>query len=255
MATGTKYRVNMQAKTGEQFSKVTKVSASTSKYAAPKGKVNKQASAGAGVGSVVFELSKASATSLASSFNGTATGYEIGMYVGKQWLFGSALVGYMAKEGIRFEGAGIMVSTTGVMFTGVGQVTVKGLASQKYTFGLRETAMVDGTETESAIRKITAAPAKYNAPKVTKPTTGATTLTWTPVRTATEGQTIVYVVGMYDNKAKEFKTDPAIIETAEHVAVDISELGLGKIGVQEVLKDTVTGDVIAKSAIRVVTVR
>ena len=249
LAMGTKYTVNMQAKTGDVFSKVTKVSVSTKKYAAPKGKVNNHAAVTAGIGSVVFELHNASKT----AFTGAKTGYEIGIFVGKECLFGGALIEYMMRAGIRFDGDGVTVSPTGVKFTGEGKVTASGLASQKYTFGIRETATIDGTEAGSAIAKISAAPLVYNAPKITTPVNGATTLTWTPVRAAAEGQTIIYVVGAFDSTTKGFAAAPAIIETTECVSVDISELGLSlslnKIGVQEVLIDSATGNVIAKSAV------
>ena len=49
--------------------------------------------------------------------------------------------------------------------------------------------------------------------------------------------------------------DPAPIPDAVSTVTDISTPGLGKIGVQEVLTDTATGKVLAKSAIRVVTVK
>ena len=81
------------------------------------------------------------------------------------------------------------------------------------------------------------------------------TLTWTPTKAATEGRTITYVVGAYDSKTKTFKEIPVPITDAESAVTDISSLGFGRIGVQEVLTDTVTGKVLAKSAIRVVTVR
>ena len=67
------------------------------------------------------------------------------------------------------------------------------------------------------------------------------------------GQTIAYVVGVYDSKTKAFKPIPAPITEAESAITNISALGLGKIGVQEILWES--GTIIAKSAIRVVTVK
>jgi hypothetical protein len=90
---------------------------------------------------------------------------------------------------------------------------------------------------------------------VTKPVTGTTTLTWESVKTPTGEQSVTYVVGVYDAKTKTFDAIK-IIEDAKSGEVDnIKSLGRGKIGVQEVLTDTVTDNVIAKSAIKVVTVK
>jgi len=273
LATGTKYTVNMQTKTGDMFSKVTKVSASTAKYAAPKGKVNKQAGITAGVGSVVFELQNSSKTSLASGFNGTKTGYEIGIYVGKECHFGSALIGFMAREGIRFEGEGITVTPTGVTFTGEGQVTVKGLASQKYTFGLREIATIDGTETESAIAKITASPKAYKAASIKQDNT-AGTLTGTVSQTfkngLPDGTHRGFEYTWYDDRAgsetrKQFIPLPSgeidINESAGLITGSFDGLlpskGTGNItaiGVREVIYDLV-GNVIAKSALTKIIVK
>jgi hypothetical protein len=262
----------MQTKTGEQFSKVTKVSASTSKYAAPKGKVNKQAAHAAGAGSVVFGLQNASKTVI----NDTKTGYEIGIYVDKECLFGSALIGYMTREGIRFEGDGAMVSPTGVTFTGTGQVTVKGLASQKYTFGLREVATIDGTETESAIAKISATPAAYRAASI-KQVAGTQTLTGTISQTYRNGlpdatYTRGYEYTWFDSTTgSETRRQYISLPTGE---VDINFNATGAItgsfaglssskgtadkkatlGVREVIYDF-DGNVIAKSALTKVNVK
>ena len=129
--------------------------------------------------------------------------------------------------------------------TNTPNVTLTGLAYQKYTFCVKAST---GTH-ESSIAKLTVTPMKYTAPKVTKPATGATTLTWEPVKS---GQTVTYVVGVYDSKTKAFDTSK-IIDSAVSDVTDISKLGTGKIGVQELLWDG--GNLIAKSAIKVITVK
>jgi hypothetical protein len=94
---------------------------------------------------------------------------------------------------------------------------------------------------------------KYKAPKVAKPVQGNATLAWTPVKTApTSVYTVTYAVGVYDTQTKALDTIQ-IIEDATSGITDISKLGTGKIGVQELLWDG--GNLIAKSAIKVVTVK
>ena len=148
----------------------------------------------------------------------------------------------------------IQHSTDGVTWTNISvtgtSITIDDLAAvTEYQFQVRA-VNADGKSDWSASVFVTT----DTAPKVIVPAKGATTLTWDPVKTVMDNQEIIYVVGVYDSKTKGFKAIPEVFETDENVGVDISRLGLGKIGVQEILKDAVTGNVIAKSAIKVVTV-
>jgi len=237
----TKYRVNMQASDGttDKFSKITKISASTTAYAAPKS----AGKATPGLGTATFSW-KQSASTPAGMDTGANREYTVGIWINKEFIaFGSG----DGEHSRIVNGNAITITVTGRT------AVVTGLASQKYVFGVQESVTVGDDVAKSAIAKISASPLKYTAPKVNKPSKGATTLTWTPVKTATEGQIITYVVGVYDNKTKEFKVTPEIIETAEHVAVSVSALGVGRIGVQELLWED--GNLVAKSAIKVITVK
>ena len=229
----------MSAEVVDAYSKVTKISASTTKYAAPKS-VGK---ATPGFGTVSFSWQQSAVTPAGMQPSAERT-YTVGMWVGTEFIvFGSG-------DGEHTR----IVSGSAITITVTGRTAVAtGLASQKYTFGIQESGAVGDDIATSAIAKISASPWKYAAPKVIKPTAGATMLTWTPVKAATGDQTITYVVGVYDSKAKEFRAIPEVIETAEHVAVSISALGMGKIGVQELLWED--GNLIAKSAIKIVTVK
>jgi hypothetical protein len=142
---GAKYTMYMQAEGypengGTGFSKVTKVSATTNKYLAPKivpGTAGKPI-----VGSNWAELSWQE--NYNSGVSGAKT-YEVGIFVGNVCLFGDDLGEYMTAKGITFDPA----------LTGKQKwIKVAGLKPQKYTFGIREIGIVGGFEVKSAILKI-----------------------------------------------------------------------------------------------------
>jgi hypothetical protein len=139
---GTKYTINMQAAniTINKFSKVTKVSASTAKYAAPK-------SAGKAIVSssdVTFAWKQSAATP-ADMVPGTNREYTVGLWVDNEFIaFGSG------------EGAHTRIineSTITITVTGT-KAVVTGLASAKYTFGIQESVSVGEDIAKSAITKI-----------------------------------------------------------------------------------------------------
>jgi len=242
---GTKYTTLLQAKNKtEQLSKVVKVSASTAKYAAPKGKVDKTAT---GLGTVTFtwDASKGAPT-------GTNKGYTVGIFVGDKFF----------ADGANGFPAGIIISVTG------NKAVVTGLASQKYTFGVQEYVTVGDDIAKSAIAKISASPAKYVAPKMNTVAAGATSLSVKeasktnpkPVNTATETYAYAYQFGVYDKTSKTYLwygidelpvgfsfTD---VDAEKGTATFLKPSGKHVLGVREIVKKTVgdTTTVIAASA-------
>ena len=255
---GTKYSIQMRAvETGGKKAKGVTISASTKKYAVPQ----KGAKAVSDTGKVTLNWKAAKGLSTTAAVKG----YEVGVFVGKECLFGDELGAYLAKEGITLPQPVGKVTT----------ITVTGLASQKYTFGVREIAEVNGFEAKSAIRKITAAPKKYVAPKVNekpgnvKPGLSAS-FTWHAVQSP-PAEAISYEVGIWDAVKKEYlwfsesvlSYDKVEIKKKQEVAVGVSidsfplttadglttamlDKGKYTFGVREVV--SVGGNVIAKSA-------
>ena len=151
---GKKYRIEVQAGSGDMednptLSAVAKIKVKTKKYAAPKkdGKVQQSA------GQVAFSWKASTGKDIPAG----AKTYEVGIFVDKT-------VGYVffgtAEFDARFAGVNVVI---------VGQsVTITGLNSQKYTFGLKEVTTVEvdavdaiGYSVNSAIAKIKANLTKF----------------------------------------------------------------------------------------------
>ena len=150
----TKYTLKVQAQTSEypdKFSKVTEKKITTKKYAAPKG--NKVE--GKGLGTATISLKSASNIAKVTDAvikTGTKS-YEVGILVNKIWLFGDSADAYFVKEGI----------TVAYNGTCAGKAVISGLASQKYTFGIREVAALDTAVAHSDVAKFNVSPAPYKA--------------------------------------------------------------------------------------------
>ena len=238
LSVGTKYTAQIQVVGADKISKASTFTGTTKKYVAPKkeGKILTNAP-----GTVEFSWK---AAVVGKDVPPGAETYDVGIYVNKTigYVFGADIATYF--------GDSVKVDVDSEHR----KVKVTGLSSQAYTFGIKEIVTIGDFTVESAIAKISATPLKYAAPNVIVPAKGATTLTWSPVKTVMDNQEIIYVVGVYDSKTKTFDANKYIENAKSGEGDNIKSLGLGKIGVQEILKDAVTGKVIAKSAIKVVTV-
>jgi hypothetical protein len=170
------------------------------------------------------------------------------------------------------------------MVSSTGKGTVKGLASQKWTFGLREVAQLGVGETAAAIKsaaaKVSASPLTYKAPKAdsaNKPETikgsGSTDFGWQAAAKPNGlTGTTSYEVGIWDAVKKEYlwfdastlsiadveikkKTKATVSIDALPVGSDGGTLTTGQLdtkgkyvfGIREVVKDG--GNVVAKSAV------
>ena len=259
---GTKYTVHMQAKDGEgKLSKVTKVSATTAKYAAVAKDNVKQSI----IGQVTFSWKD-------STKNGSlvTTGYEVGFWVGKAAIFNQQdyenLLASNAKQKDKDTATAIWAQIGKHIGTPITAktITFDGV-TQKITFAVRATAEVDGTFVKSAVAKIAVTPLKYPAPAtLTQPTPGTMTFNWTapknvtlPNVTTPEVMSITYTIGLYNTKQKKFTgtTATTFIEEIEGLTTDALSgvTAKDKVGVMQVIKFT-NGNVV-KSAVKVVTVK
>ena len=251
----------MQAVSGDKFSKVTKISASTAKYVAPKS----AGKATPGLGTVTFSWKQSAATP-ADMDVGAERAYTVGIWINNEFIvFGSG-----DGEHLRIiNGSTITMTVTGRT------AVVTGLASQKYTFGVQEFVSVGDGVAESAIAKISASPSMYKAASIkqvagTPILGGAISVTFKvglPTGTTTRG----YEYAWYDDRAgsetrKQYIALPSgevsINEAGGMITGSFTELLSSKgtadnkatIGVWEVLYD-VDGNVVAKSAMKKITVK
>jgi len=251
---GTKYTIQMQASKDNQLSKMIKVSASTKKYTS----VKAAGKATPGLGAVTLRWNASTNVAFASGVIVGKKTYEVAIYNAntKTYLFaGDESFDLLAADIRGFDAVNQENRT----------VTISGLASQRYTFGVREVAeLKDGdgnviSTVESAIAKFSASPSAYKAPKFEKPATGITTLNLmsASVTNPRSGdQFYGYEVGVYDNRTKQYVWGTASILTDDtHEDTDGKDWTLTgtkggmKIAVREVLYVSETDKtVIAKSA-------
>ena len=92
---------------------------------------------------------------------------------------------------------------------------------------------------------------KYAAPKVHTPSRGDVAISWE----SAPGSRLTYLVGVYDTTTKTFVSTPMTVLNGEfgYGHAFIKQLGPGKFGIQELLWED--GKVVAKSAVKVVTMR
>jgi len=137
----TRYTINMQASDGDgNYSRVTKIAASTTKYLAPK-KVGKTTY---DLDSVSFAWKQSRAIPAGMDADAKRE-YTIGVFVGGEFIaFGSG-EGDHART---VDGRAITITVTGT------KAVVSGLASQKYTFGVQEFVSVGEDIAKSSIAKI-----------------------------------------------------------------------------------------------------
>ena len=273
LASGTKYTFEMQASKGTgvgDVSKMTKVTASTTKYVAPKNK----SVTGKDRGEATINWLQSTETSNRKLI-GTNRIYEIGVLINKEWLFGADAENYFATERIICPSTVLGTASA----TGLQSQKITGLAAQKYTFGVRETIMVtnginiDDTAV-SAITKFSVAPATYKAPKFVTPVTavnGTIELNLKgnyvlSVFLRNNDESYRYEVGVYDTKSKQYVWGVATglgndTENETGMKWTISNTtfikkGL-KIAIREVIIETkgTTVTVVAKSAIQTITLK
>ena len=137
----TKYTVRMQSADGTgNYSRVTKISASTAKYAAPQ----KSGSPVFGSDTVTFYW-KQSRIAPAGMDADAVRSYTVGIFIGNEFIaFGSG-----DGEHTRVvSGNSITITVTGT------KAVVAGLAQQRYTFGVQEFVSVGDDVAQSAIAKI-----------------------------------------------------------------------------------------------------
>ena len=211
---GTKYTVNLQAKVGSEYSKVTKVTGTTTKYAAVKSAKVKQEI----IGQVTIKWTDDAKTTPTAG----ATSYDVGIWVGKVAVFTQAefdLAKASLKPGKAQDAAQAVwdqvkdqVGSTGV----AKEATFYGV-TQKVTFAVQANADDNGTPVSSAAAKIAVTPVKYPAPASLKPAATAGVYEWAipkfgkitpPAAVTTTGdwdiKSVTYTIGKYDTKAKKF---------------------------------------------------
>ena len=230
LQSGAKYTIQMQASKDSQLSKMVKVNASTVKYAAVKkvGKVDKPSP-----GTVMFAWTDAAAK---GTPQGSDVTYEVGIYNNvkntagyKTCLFISDISAMEngAEKTAFLEiyarligdslGGSIVGGISGLGKTGTERsVTLNGLASQTYTFGVRATltgtgtnGIPDGDTVVSAVAKISASPLKYRAPQFSQLPNDGNAVMFELKRVSqdrpfTAAQMYGYDVGVYDASTKQY---------------------------------------------------
>ena len=229
--TGTKYTIQMQAKRSDDvskpYSKITKTTATTKKYAAPpKGSVTDK-----GLGSATISLKGTSNVAKASDTvkNGFKA-YEVGILVNGAWFFGEQAEAYWLGQGIAIDYNGKVD----------GNAVLSGLGGQKYTFGIREIAYTGAAESDkgvvfatSSIAKFSVQPTKYAGVKNSGST--GSQLQWKsndvvakPADTASTTYQKSYEVGVYSGKAVVFPGDAnweAVFGGAPYTSIGIGNDG------------------------------
>jgi len=265
---GTKYSVRAQASDGDKLSRRVVISASTKRYAAVKS-VKSADKVPPGRGEVTLKWNE----SVTSKFSDIPSDriYEVGIYNTNTKTY------FFAGD----EGFDLL--TAGINFGAIKnqEITISGLASRKYTFGVREVAIFEnsaGNVTStvgSAIAKFSASPLRYAAvtlrgrPNTSTQGTVRITLngasaTVVPLR---DGDSRIYEVGVYDSNGKTspeynpltyktyvFVDEESDIDVSDRVGWTITITGLQldvqyTLGVREVVKDK-DGNVVAASAIK-----
>jgi hypothetical protein len=222
----------------------------------------------------------------------TVIGYQIGLLVGKVYIFSQADIDAMPEKGKDTKASDKLIATkiaaqaTWDSFTrdagwdsAAGKIVtetsykIEGLASKKYTFGVRTVTNLGTTEAPnlaySAVYKITAQPSAYTkAVKIVSATLGG--FNWTKgtgSRTAGTDQRIEYEAGVLVNKVwywgaeAEALLDRTFDYSTEGVVTLSSPLTVGSLsklpgitiknytfGFREVIVNTTDSLVVAKSA-------
>ena len=233
LKSGTKYEMRMQtvgeSKNGNSaaLSKITKVSASTQKYTAPR----KASVTDKGLGTATISLKSASNVAKATdTVKNGFKGYEVGILVNGNWFFGEQANTYWAGQGIAVDYNGKVD----------GKAVITGLGGQKYTFGIREVAYTGTTESDkgavfatSAIATFSVQPTRYAAVKNNGST--GTLLQWKAndaVAKPADTESIIYQksyeVGIYSGKAVVFPGDAdweAVFSKSPYTSIGIGNDG------------------------------
>ena len=267
LASGTKYTLLTQAvkKNGDNnvFSKGTKTTASTVKYAAVKKDAGWSVKKDAGSVTITWKSSTGWKGWNPANYPRTEASYIVGIYDSKAgtWLD-------LESEGVKIDA--VIKTATGW------KVTITGLASQTYTIGVQEQVKMtsgDGKDNiaTSAVAKFNAAPLVYKAPKFSQTqNVGAAGIKLLRTKASPNppaGYTVAgYEVGVYDPITKryiwggdsglggyEMKSGFSAAWTITNG--DIKLVKKLKIAVREIMEKTNDSKVVIKSALQAITLK
>jgi hypothetical protein len=255
---------------------MTKVSGTTAKYKAP---ANKKVTAKE-LGTATINW--AQLTDVQVKLSGReVTGYELGVQISGIWLFGIDAMKFVTDNGIRVVG----LDASGKFVASATSAKFEGLASQKYTFGVRELATIskgsDTLDAVSAVTKFSVSPIAYKAAVVKQD--GAGKLKGNVSATFIKSKLDILDTNLYRreyeytwyNDTKDTLGYKTYMEIPTDAVFDVGTSGVNgvfsdgtfanlppsksgttkaTIGVQEVIYD-LDDNVVAKSALKKVTVK